>query len=100
MWSSADDKLLLLVVVVVVIRARARPCGGPIETEGILLLLIILFLYIARIFEGLNVLKKSGNFAHSSRLVKNSIFYGRYKGAWQNGSTAPPNSFQNRSPLL
>ncbi len=44
-----------------------------------LLLLLLLFFFFSklnRILEGLNMLEKSGNFAHASELVKIYVWYG------------------------
>ncbi len=45
----------------------------------LLLLLLLLFFFFSklnRILEDLNMLKKSGNFAHASELVKIYVWYG------------------------
>ncbi len=45
----------------------------------LLLLLLLLFFFFSklnRILEGLNMLEKSGNFAHASELVKIYVWYG------------------------
>ncbi len=51
-----------------------RWCEDPIESAPfiilILLLLLLFFSKLNRILEGLNMLEKSGNFAHASELVK------------------------------
>ena len=57
------------------------------------LLLFFFFFFFSkmnRIFEGLNMLEKSWNFAHASDLVKIYVWYRFQKRVWQNGSTAPP----------
>ncbi len=41
-----------------------------------------------RIFEGLNMLEKSRNFAHAPEVAKIYIWYGFQKWVWQNGSTS------------
>ncbi len=41
-----------------------------------LLLLLFFFSKLNRILEGLNMLEKSGNFAHASELVKIYVWYG------------------------
>ncbi len=41
-----------------------------------LLLLLFFFSKLNRILEGLNMLEKSGNFAHASKLVKIYVWYG------------------------
>ncbi len=41
-----------------------------------LLLLLFFFSKLNRILEGLSMLEKSGNFAHTSELVKIYIWYG------------------------
>ncbi len=51
-----------------------------------------------RIFEGLNMLKKSWNFAHASELAKIYVWFGFQKWVWQNGSIAPPIHFQRSAP--
>ncbi len=51
-----------------------------------------------RIFEGLNMLEKSRNFAHAPEVAKIYIWYGFQKWVWQNGSTAPPIHFQRCAP--
>ncbi len=51
-----------------------------------------------RIFEGLNMLKKSWNFAHTSELAKIYVWFGFQKWVWQNGSIAPPMHFQRSAP--
>ncbi len=48
----------------------------------LLLLLLLLFFFFSklnRILEGLNMLEKSGNFAHASELVKIYVWYGFQK---------------------
>ncbi len=45
----------------------------------LLLLLLLLFSKLNRILEGLNMLEKSGNFAHASELVKIYVLYGFQK---------------------
>ncbi len=47
-----------------------------------------------RIFEGLNMLENSWNFAHAPEVVKIDIQYGFQKWVWQNGSIVPPLKFQ------
>ncbi len=42
----------------------------------LLLLLLLFFSKLNRILEGLNMLEKSGNFAHASELVKIYVWYG------------------------
>ncbi len=42
----------------------------------LLLLLLFFFSKLNRILEGLNMLEKSGNFAHASELVKIYVWYG------------------------
>ncbi len=51
-----------------------------------------------RIFEGLNMLEKSQNFAHTPKVAKIYIWYGFQKWVWQNGSTAPPIHIQRCAP--
>ncbi len=41
-----------------------------------LIIIIILLSKLNRILEGLNMLEKSGNFAHASELVKIYVWYG------------------------
>ncbi len=64
----------------------------------LLLLLLLLFSKLNRIFEGLNMLEKSRNFAHAPEVAKIYIWYGFQKWVWQNGSTAPPIHFQRCAP--
>ncbi len=45
----------------------------------LLLLLFFFFSKLNRILEGLNMLEKSGNFAHASELVKIYVWYGFQK---------------------
>ncbi len=42
-------------------------------------LYLLLFSKLNRIFEGLNMLEKSGNFAHASELVEIYVLYGFQK---------------------
>ncbi len=42
----------------------------------IIIIIIILLSKLNRILEGLNMLEKSGNFAHASELVKIYVWYG------------------------
>ncbi len=42
----------------------------------LLLLLLFFFSKLNRILEGLNMLEKSGNFAHASELAKIYVWYG------------------------
>ncbi len=62
------------------------------------LLLLLFFSGMNRIFEGLNMLEKSRNFAHAPEVAKIYIWYGFQKWVWQNGSTAPPIHFQRCAP--
>ncbi len=83
------------------IRARAPMVWGPLNLLCLLLLLLLLLLFFSgmnRIFEGLNMLEKSWNFAHASDLAKIYIWYWFQKWVWQNGSTAPPMHFQRCAP--
>ncbi len=59
-----------------------------------LIIIIIIIFQLNRIFEGLNMLEKSRNFAHAPEVAKIYIWYGFQKWVWQNGSTAPPIHFQ------
>ncbi len=61
------------------------------------LYLLLLFSKLNRIFEGLNMIEKSGNFAHASELVEIYVLYGFQKQVRQNGSTAPPMLIQRRA---
>ncbi len=49
----------------------------------LLLLLLLLFSKLNRIFEGLNMLEKSRNFAHAPEVAKIYIWYGFQKWVWQ-----------------
>ena len=62
------------------------------------LYLLFFFSKMNRIFEGLNMLQNSRNFAHASELGKIYIWYGFQKWVWQNGSTAPPIHVQRCAP--
>ncbi len=64
----------------------------------IIIIIIIIISKLNRIFEGLNMLEKSRNFAHAPEVVKIYIWCGFQKGVWQNGSTAPPIHFQRCAP--
>ncbi len=50
------------------------------------------------IFEGLDMLENSWNFAHMPEVAKMYIWYGFQKWVWQNGSIAPPIKFQRSVP--
>ncbi len=49
---------------------------------------LLLFSKLNHIFEGLNMLEKSGNFAHAPEVAKIYVWYGFQKWVWQNGSIA------------
>ncbi len=55
------------------------------------------YFQLNRIFEGLNMLEKSRNFAHA-RSGENLHLIWVQKWVWQNGSTAPPIHFQRCAP--
>ncbi len=51
----------------------------PIESapvSAIILIILLFFSKLNRILEALNMLEKSGNFAHASELVKIYVWYG------------------------
>ncbi len=62
----------------------------PIESA---LLLLLLFSKLNRIFEGLKMLEKSGNFCTRPRSGENLRLIWVSKWVWQNGSIAPPIHF-------
>ena len=98
--------LLLAAIFIIIIRARARSSAArPYWNCKDYSLLLLFFLYYycflgqnKCLFEGLNMHEKSWNLAHTSVPVKNLIFYGRRKRAWQNGSRAPPRKLEMASP--
>ncbi len=53
----------------------------PSLLAALIIIIIILFFFskLNRILEGLNMLEKSGNFAHASELVKIYVWYGFQK---------------------
>ncbi len=61
---------------------------GPIESAPFILLLL-LFSKLNRIFEGLNMLEKSGNFAHAPEVAKIYVWYGFKVGVakWLDSAT-------------
>ncbi len=61
-----------------IIRDRAPMVQRTLLNLLRLLLLLLLFFFskLNRILEGLNMLEKSGNFAHASELVKIYVWYG------------------------
>ncbi len=78
--------------------ARARALSLLLAALIIIIIIIIIFSKLNRIFEGLNMLEKSRNFAHAPEVAKIYIWYGFQKWVWQNGSTAPPIHFQRCAP--
>ncbi len=90
--------LNLLRLLLLLLGTEHRWCEDPIESAPfiirdrapmvqrtllnllrLLLLLLLLFFFFSklnRILEGLNMLEKSGNFAHASELVKIYVWYG------------------------
>ncbi len=61
------------------IRTSTDGAEDPIESAPLLFLLLFFFFFFSklnRILEGLNMLEKSGNFAHASELVKIYVWYG------------------------
>ncbi len=60
-----------------------RWCEDPIESAPFIIIIILLLFFffskLNRILEGLNMLEKSGNFAHASELVKIYVWYGFQK---------------------
>ena len=97
-WGARARSSLLAAL----IRARAPTGAKPYcnSRNSSLLLLLLLFFRNKRIFEGLNVHEKLLNFAHTSEVVKNLIFYGSRKKAGQNGSIAPPRKSGKLSPSI
>ncbi len=87
---------LLRLLLLLLLGTEHRWCEDPIESAPFiirdrapmvqrtllnllrLLLLLLLFFFskLNRILEGLNMLEKSGNFAHASELVKIYVWYG------------------------
>ncbi len=64
---------------IILIRDRAPMVQRTLLNLLRLLLLLLLFFFFSklnRILEGLNMLEKSGNFAHASELVKIYVWYG------------------------
>ncbi len=65
--------LLNLLRLLYYIRDEHRWCEDPIESAPFIIIIIIIIIFFSklnRILEGLNMLEKSGNFAHASELVK------------------------------
>ncbi len=62
-------------------RARSLPSLlaallAELIESAIIIILLFFFSKLNRILEGLNMLEKSGNFAHASELVKIYVWYG------------------------
>ncbi len=62
-----EDPLESALFIIIIIRDEHRWCEDPIESA---LLLLLLFSKLNRIFEGLKMLEKSGNFAPAPEVAK------------------------------
>ncbi len=67
-----EDPIESAPFIIIIIRDRAPMVQRTLLNLLRLLLLLLLFFFskLNRILEGLNMLEKSGNFAHTSELVK------------------------------
>ncbi len=67
-----EDPIESAPFIIIIIRDRAPMVQRTLLNLLRLLLLLLLFFFskLNRILEGLNMLEKSGNFAHASELVK------------------------------
>ncbi len=69
-----------IIIIIIIIRDRAPMVQRTLlNLLRLLLLLLFFFSKLNRILEGLNMLEKSGNFAHASELVKIYVLYGFQK---------------------
>ncbi len=64
-----------------------KSCEAPIVIAWPI---IIIFSHFECIFEGLDMLEKLGNLAHTSQVRYIAILYGSWLRVWQGGSRAPP----------
>ncbi len=76
-----EDPIESAPFIILIIRDRAPMVQRTLLNllRLLLLLLLLLFFFFSklnRILEDLNMLKKSGNFAHASELVKIYVWYG------------------------
>ncbi len=71
---------LLRLLLLLLLGTEHRWCEDPIVSVLFIIIIIIIILFkLNRIFEGLNMLEKSGNFAHASELVEMYVLYGFQK---------------------